>query len=110
MMNYLQYLQEGDPVTTKEMQRYFIPSIGNSGNYRFYNEFTDVYENIKRIIDNFKKDRSISTENQPGYITNINGIPTIIYADGTSRPLDTSKYILSSTGYSGTVLVPKPKS
>ena len=109
-MNYLQYLQEGDPVTTKEMQRYFIPSIGNSGNYRFYNEFTDVYENIKRIIDNFKKDRSISTENQSGYIININGVPTIVYADGTSRPLDTSKYILNSTGYSGTVLVPKPKS
>ena len=110
MMNYLQYLQEGDPVTTKEMKRYFIPSIGNSGNYRFYNEFTDIYENIKRIINNFKKDRSVSAENQSGYITNINGVPTIVYADGTSRPLDTSKYILSSTGYSGTVLVPKPKS
>ena len=110
MMNYLQYLQEGDPVATKEMKRYFIPSIGNSGNYRFYNEFTDAYENIKRIINSFKKDRSISAENQSGYIINVNGIPTIFYADGTSKPLDTSKYILSSTGYSGTVLVPKPKS
>ena len=108
-MNYLQYLQEGDPVTTKEMKRYFIPSIGNSGNYRFYNEFTDAYENIKRIINSFKKDRSVSAENQSGYITNINGVPTIVYTDGASRPLDTSKYILSSTGYSGTVLVPKPK-
>ena len=110
MMNYLQYLQEGGSVTTKEMKRYFIPPIGNSGNYRLYNEFTDAYENIKRIIDKFKKDRSVSTENQSGYIINVNGIPTIFYADGTSRPLDTSKYILSSTGYSGTVLVPKPKS
>lgn len=109
-MNYLQYLQEGDPVTIKEMWRYFISSIGNSGNLQFYNEITDAYENIKRFIDKFKKDRSISTENQSGYITNINGVPTIVYADGTSRPLDTSKYILSSTGYSGTVLVPKPKS
>ena len=109
-MNYLQYLQEGDPVTNKVMQRYFFPSIGNSGNYRFYNEFTDAYENIKRFIDKFKKDRSISTENQSGYIINVNGIPTIVYTDGTSKPLDTSKYILNSTGYSGTVLVPKPRS
>ena len=30
MMNYLQYLQEGDHVTNKGIQRYFIPSIGNS--------------------------------------------------------------------------------
>ena len=109
MMNYLQYLQEGGSVTNKEMKRCFIPSIGNSGNYRFYNEFTDAYENIKRFIDKFKKDRTISAENQSGYITNINGVPTIVYTDGASRPLDTSKYILSSTGYSGTVLVPKPK-
>ena len=110
MMNYLQYLQEGDHVTNKVMQRYFFPSIGNSGNLQFYNEITDAYENIKRFIDKFKKDRTISAENQSGYITNINGVPTIVYADGTSRPLDASKYILSSTGYSGTVLVPKPKS
>ena len=31
MMNYLQYLQEGNSVTNKEMKRYFVPSIGNSG-------------------------------------------------------------------------------
>ena len=109
-MNYLQYLQEGDPVTIKKRKSYIIPPIGNSGNLQFYNEITDAYENIKRFIDKFKKDRTISAENQSGYITNINGVPTIVYADGTSRPLDASKYILNSTGYSGTVLVPKPRS
>ena len=31
MMNYLQYLQGGGPVTNEEMKRYFISSIGNSG-------------------------------------------------------------------------------
>ena len=44
------------------------------------------------------------------YPSETDGKTVVVYADGTSRPLDTSKYILSSTGYSGTVLVPKPKS
>ena len=91
MMNYLQYLQEGGSVTNKEMKRYFIPSIGNSGNYRFYNEFTDFYENIKNRINSFKEDSSVPNKNTSGNVVGI--VDGIAYFGDTMPSTNRDNYV-----------------
>lgn len=110
-MNYLQYLEGGSKIGVP-MKRYldFLPVIGDQGYLYMNNEFGDAWRNIKKYISKFKENKPVSTEAMYGFVTNVNGIPTIINTNGDRRPLNESDYVLSSTGSSGTILVPKSKS